>query len=178
VVCIPDLRNLNGINPFEPKTSVRTLKNVDTFLRKYISAWVDLKVTNPLYEVIKINCKVGFVPGKDPGYYTQQLEVAIQQFLSPWAFDHEREIVFGGRIHRSHIIRFIEQQAYVDFVIAFEMDHTVNGVTQTNVDEAVATKGRSILVSAMSHAITSVKADCADCIASAAQADEVECCNQ
>jgi hypothetical protein len=177
VVCIPDLRNLNGINPFEPKTSVRTLKNVDTFLRRYISAWVDLKVTNPLYEVIKITCKVGFVPGKDPGYYTQKLEVAIQQFLSPWAFDHEREIVFGGRIHRSHIIRFIEQEEYVDFVIAFEMDHIVNGVTHENVEEASATKGRSILVSATSHAITSVKADCGDCIVTAAHAEDVECCS-
>jgi hypothetical protein len=164
VVCIPDLRNLNGVNPFEPKTSVRILKKVHTFLDRHVSSWVDLKVVNPLYEQIAITCMIGFVEGKDPGYYTQQLEIAIQQFLSPWAFDHEREIVFGGRMHRSHIIRFIEQQDYVDFVVNFRMDHhTADGILE-DVLEAAATTGRSILVSATGHAISSVKPDCALCI--------------
>lgn len=164
VVCIPDLRNLNSVNPFEPKTSIRIIQQVDAYLRRFISAWVDLKVKNPLYESIQINCKVGFVKGKDPGYYTQVLERSIQEFLSPWAFDHSQEIVFGGKVHRSKVIQLIEQQDYVDFVVDFSMDHRVGDEVNTDVTEAVATTGRSILVSALDHLITSVKPSCELCV--------------
>ncbi len=178
VVCIPDMRNVNGMNPFEPKASIRVLKQIDTFLRAHVSPWVNFRVTNPIYEEIKITCNVGFVTGKDPGFYTAELEKAIQQFLSPWAFDHAEEIVFGGHIHRSHIIQFIEQQEYVDFVINFRMDQlTKNGLLEGVVD-AVATTGRSILVTSLVHDITGVDADCLHCLPEV-QAMEAasSCCN-
>jgi Baseplate J-like protein len=178
VICIPDLRNRNAVNPFEPKTSVHTLKSVTDYLRKYASAWVDLRVANPLYEQLKITCKVGFVVGKDPGFYIGQLETAIQQFLSPWAFDHQEEIVFGSSVHRSQIIRFIEQQDYVDYVISFSMDHIKGAQIDANVDDAKATTGRSIIVSALKHVITSGDATCADCESPiVVVAGQVTCCS-
>lgn len=176
VVCIPDLRNLNAVNPFEPKASIRTIRQVEKFLLRHVSSWVHLKVKNPLYEVIRVNCLVGFIPGKDPGFYTRQLESDLQRFLSPWAFDHEREIVFGGKIHHSQIIHFLEQQDYVDFIVKFSMDHIVDGNVRADVLEAVATTGRSILVSALTHAITSVKPDCALCIPGDPPEVDTGCC--
>lgn len=159
VVTIPDLRNVNAVNPFEPKTPLYVLNDIDEFLNDYITPWVQLQVTNPLYEKIMIRCEIGLYEGKDPGFYIQKLEEEIKQFLSPWAFDFEEEIVFGGELHESLVINFIEQRDYVDFVINFEMDQILSdGTTTTDVKEAIATTSRSILVSSLEHSITSVKA--------------------
>lgn len=159
IVTIPDLRNVNGVNPFEPKTPLYVLNNIDEFLNDYITPWVQLQVTNPLYEKIQIRCEIGLYSGKDPGFYIQKLEEEIKQFLSPWAFDFEEEIVFGGELHESLVINFIEQRDYVDFVINFEMDQILSdGTTSSDVKEAIATTSRSILVSSLEHSITSVKA--------------------
>jgi hypothetical protein len=180
VICIPDVRNRNAVNPFEPKTSVRTLTEVKNYLMKYTSPWVDLRIANPVYEQLSISCKVGFAVGKDPGYYTSQLEVALQQYLSPWAFDLQDDIIFGGSVHRSHIIRFIEQQDYVDFVINFKMSHTSRDGKEDDLSEAKAKTSRSIIVSAQHHDIQSGDATCPDCrrlASSTAIVDTKECCS-
>ena len=178
VICIPDLRNRNAVNPFEPKTSVHLLTEVENYLRNYISPWVSLRVANPKYEQLSVTCKVGLMLGKDPGYYLGQLELALQRFLSPWAFDNQEDIVFGSSIHRSQLIRFIEQQDYVDFVIKFQMDHVIAGVTEYNVAEAKAATGRSIIVSALRHDIKSGDATCQDCKAeSLVSPSQTGCCN-
>jgi hypothetical protein len=169
LVTIPDLRNVNAVNPFEPKTPLHILDDVADFLREYVSAWVDLKVTNPEYEQIEITCSIGFVAGKDPGFYITALEEEIKEFLSPWAFDQTVDIVFGGKIHRSQIIHFIERRDYVDFVVNFQMNHTTAGGTKVfNVEEALATTSRSILVSALSHTINSIQPEEVNCAVSAA----------
>lgn len=167
LVTIPDLRNVNAVNPFEPKTPLHVLDDVADFLSSYVSAWVDLKVTNPEYEQIEISCSIGFVEGKDPGYYISALEEEIKQFLSPWAFDQTVDIVFGGKIHRSQIIHFIEQRDYVDFVVNFRMDQTIaDGTRLPNVEEALASTSRSILVSALAHTISSIQAAEVNCTTS------------
>lgn len=179
MVTIPDLRNVNAVNPFEPKTPLHVLDDVDTFLRKYISPWVELSVTNPQYEQIQISCEVGFVQGKDPGFYITLLEDEIKAFLSPWAFDQSVDIVFGGKIHRSQIIDFIERRTYVDFVVGFQMHQTLaDGSKETDVAEAIASTARSILVTAQSHIILSVQAEEVDCIAELTPEGEVtgNCC--
>ncbi|MEM0997095.1 MAG: hypothetical protein AAGN35_08450 [Bacteroidota bacterium] len=165
VVTIPDLRNRNAVNPFEPKTALNTLDQIQAFLSEQVSAWVDLRVTNPLYEKILLDCKIGFVTGKDPGYYIGVLNDELKQFLSPWAFDQEEEIIFGGKVHRSVIINFIEHRDYVDFVVDFRMDQILSETEiLVNVNEAVASTSRSILVSALDHTIIQVKPDEVNCI--------------
>ena len=154
VVCIPDLRNKNAVNPFEPRTPVHLLDEIETFLGQYISPWVELKVKNPRYETLSIACTVGFLEGKDPGYFLNQLDTDLKEFLSPWAFDYEEDIVFGGEIHRSQIIHYIEQRDYIDFVVDLRLLHDRgDGEGAVEVREAVASTARSILVSALSHAI-------------------------
>ncbi len=155
VVCIPDLRNKNAVNPFEPRTPVHLLDEIAGFLGQFTSPWVDLWVRNPRYETLQISCTVGFYEGRDPGYYLRQLDTDLKEFLSPWAFDYDEDIVFGGQIHRSQIIHFIEQREYIDFVVNLELWHDLaDGLPARSVKEAVASTARSILVSSLSHSIT------------------------
>lgn len=153
VVTIPDLRNRNAVNIFEPRTSLELLDRIHDYLRYTVTPTLRLHVRNPLYEIVRARCAVSFHPGYDAGYYSRQLMEDIQRFLSPWAFEEGKDIVFGGRIHRSFILNFIEERPYVDFVVAFKMDHIVDGVVALDVQEARTTTSRSILVSATDHLI-------------------------
>jgi hypothetical protein len=77
-------------------------------------------------------------------------------FLSPWAFTSDTDLNFGGRVHQSVLIDFIEELPYVDFLTDFELYHIKSDGTTTKVDEALASTARSILVSvpAIEHDLT------------------------
>lgn len=163
VVTIPNLRNKNAVNVFEPRTSLDTLGKIGDYLSFTVSPCVNLAVVNPLYEVVRVCAGIGLRPGYDPGYYSKLLAVEIQRFLSPWAFSDGEDINFGGRIHRSWILNFIEERPYIDYVVQFRMDHIIGDTVCENVLEAVASTSRSILVSALDHVIVPVKPGEYDC---------------
>jgi hypothetical protein len=84
------------------------------------------------------------------------------KFLSPWAFEEGMDIAFGGRIHKSSLIDFVEERAYVDYVTAFRMYHTGgDGKKSGDLDEASASLPLSILVSAEAtrHEITPISGE-------------------
>lgn len=95
---------------------------------------------------------VSFKENYDPTFYSNQLNDAIEQFLTPWAFGDPQDINFGATIEKSVVLNFVEQQYYVDFVTCFQMtqivrDGAVVTATFPNIEEAVPTTARSILVS-------------------------------
>ena len=115
-----------------------------------------LEVQNPVYEEILVTFDVGFHSGYDLGLYVERLNEAIKQYLSPWAYENSHDIVFGGRIHKSSIINFIEEKEYVDYVNNFVLYHKYregNDMCEIATDEAEARTSRSILVSVEQHRI-------------------------
>jgi len=106
--------------------------------------------------LVKFN--VQFFPEYDKGIYQTKLQEDIIRFLSPWAFESGSDIVFGGKIHKSVILNFVEEQTYVDYITCFEMNHIVPEDTSNNstldVDEAIASTSASVLGSAAAHEIT------------------------
>ncbi|MDZ8055894.1 MAG: baseplate J/gp47 family protein [Aulosira sp. ZfuVER01] len=145
VVVIPDLSQRSTTNDLEPKVNINLLEKIEAYLASLSSPWADIRVVNPAYEHIQVECEVKF---KSPyntnfGYYRRDLEQAITQFLTPWTVDKGAEINFGGTIYRSSILNFVEQQYYVDYVVNFKMHHD----NQRNVREAIASTGRSVLTS-------------------------------
>lgn len=154
IVPISNLRNQNAVDLLKPQTSVNTLYEIETHLRKLNSSFINLEVTNPQYEEIKVEFRVNFYSGYDKGYYSQKLNDEIIKFLSPWAYDEGSDIVFGGKIHASYILNFIEEREYVDYVTDFKMFHIIGGVIPlNNVELAAATTSRSILVSYNEHKV-------------------------
>ena len=148
---IPDLNNKNAVNPFEPKVDVGTLTDVRNYLRTKVTPFIfcNLHIVNPVYEQVRVTCKVRFRSGFDDlNYYAQQLNEAIKHFLAPWAFDSSARIAFGGRMHVSAIIQFIEQQPSVDYIMDFKADHYVkNSPFRNDVKEIETTSQFSVLTS-------------------------------
>jgi len=193
IVVVPSLINKNSVNPLQPKASLVTLLAISDYISQYIPEFVHCEVTNPIYEQLLVDFKVGFMPGKDPGYYGNLLNDEIKKFLSPWAYEEGQDITFGGKVYKSDILFFIENRDYVDFVNDFKLYHIFDGVDEEgngigdmaieidfiirelfppgigdmaidvnfivgrDVEVAMASGPRSILVSASNHRISVLK---------------------
>jgi hypothetical protein len=150
IIPISNLRNKNSKNILRPSTSADTLSEIGKYLNDLNPPFVNLHVQNPDYQEIFTKFNVFFYKGIDEGFYLQKLNQDIIQFLTPWAFSDATDISFGGKMHASVIIDFIEELSYVDYLTDFEMYFNKGNAP---VEEAVATNSRSILVSAKSHCI-------------------------
>ncbi|UWX56716.1 baseplate J/gp47 family protein [Chlorobaculum sp. MV4-Y] len=162
IVAVPNLLNNNAIDPLRPYTSLGELDLIRTYLEKHASELVSLHVENPVFETISTEFSVRFRQGVDEAFYIGQLQQELMKFLSPWAFEEGMDIAFGGKIHKSSLIDFVEERAYVDYVTDFKMYHTDgNGKTSGDLDEAATTLPLSILVSveASGHAITPISGE-------------------
>lgn len=161
VVVIPDLSNDNASDKLQPRVSLDKLSRIKDYLAEHCTFFVTqhISVVNPNYEQIELSFEVSFYTGYDYGYYLNKLEEDIIAYLSPWASDSNADIVFGGKIHKSIVIRFLEEVEYVDYIANFKMYQYIDGV-KTLTDEAQARSSRSILVSAPSHDIKPVTTAC------------------
>lgn len=129
LLVISNLRYKETGNPLEPKTGFDTLTEIKLYLKNYVSPFVEINVVNPTYEQLLVDCKVAFHTGFDSGYYLNQLNEDIKHYLSPWAYEEGKDIVFGGKIYRSDILQFVENQIYVDYVTDFKLYHIYEGPT-------------------------------------------------
>lgn len=168
LVVIPDLTNQHALNPLEPKVSLDSISEIEDFLRARISPFAapKLKVVNPLYETVQLEFTVSFQHGIDPAIYIETLNQALVAFLSPWAFPQQQggDIHFGGKIHRSELVNFVEEQPYVDYLTDVKMHQQIGSADiigseisaddQRDILEATPHSARSILVSHPQHQIT------------------------
>lgn len=128
LVVVPDWRKRPTGNPLQPRMNQNRLNEISAFISgTYASAFAKIQVSNPVYETLLVDCKVSFHKEFDPGYYTVILEEEIKKFLSPWAYEEGQDIVFGGKVHASEILAFIEGREYVDFINDFELYHRFEG---------------------------------------------------
>ncbi|BAY80006.1 hypothetical protein NIES25_64940 (plasmid) [Nostoc linckia NIES-25] len=164
VVVIPDISNTAPFFPLEPKAPLYLLKEIEAYLQKYTSPFVQIVVKNPRYERIKYRVGIRFRHGYEQGYYLNQLNEDIKRFLSPWAYEEQADITFGSSIHSSSLIYFIENRPYVDYVANLKLieqigikagsqgkSDTYYRVNQSNL--AQVQHQDSILVSAPEHII-------------------------
>lgn len=157
VVVVADVWNQAAVDPLTPRASLATLAKIEDFLRGRVSPFVAerLRVVNPLFERIHTEIGVRFKPGQDVGFRRGTLADDLKRYLSPWAYRRDKEIGFGGTVHTSAIVDFIDERDYVDAVLSFRMAVAVDDAKAgVPVQAAVASSARSILVSAATHEIT------------------------
>ena len=148
VITIPNLAHRNDIDPLKPYTKKSTLQNIEDFLNERTSCQVKICTAQPDFEEVKVKCTITLREEyPDVNYYKEVIQQDITNFLSPWAFDDDTEVNFGGSVHQSVLIDFIEELPYVDFLTDFELIHITAGGISTKVEEAIASTARSILVS-------------------------------
>jgi len=148
IVTVPNHKYHNLRDPLRPYTSLGLLGEITEFLQARLSCFVKLHVRNPQFEQVRVKCKLKLYDSYDETFYTKLLQEAIMNFLSPWAFVNEGSPSFGGKIYKSVLLDFIEEQQYVDYVTDFELFHDINGKQGTeNRNEIEGSMAVSILVS-------------------------------
>ncbi|MDT8323224.1 MAG: baseplate J/gp47 family protein [Bacteroidota bacterium] len=151
IITVPDLLQRNDGDVLRPYTKLSTLERIADFLAARISCHVKLCTAQPLFEAIQIAAAVVLRPAyTDVHFYTRQLAQDVTAFLSPWAYGGAASIEFGGQVHKSVIIDFIEERPYVDYLTDVHMYHITDDAAASGVDRDVitASTARSILVSA------------------------------
>ncbi|NTU58404.1 MAG: hypothetical protein HGB00_05730 [Chlorobiaceae bacterium] len=159
VVTIPNLRNHNAVDTLRPYTNLGELDLIRKFLERHVSGVISLHVENPIFESIQTGFRVKFMPGTDEAFHLDLLRQELVRHLSPWAFEEGRDISFGGKIHKSSLIDFVEERPYVDYVTDFRLYHIDGEMKKSgDTDEAVASMPLSILVSVPSgeHMVTAI----------------------
>jgi hypothetical protein len=157
IVTIPDHRTRNLANPLKPYTSLDTLREIEAYLGTRMTCFAKLHVANPQFEEVRVAFNVKLNSGYDETFHTARLREEITRFLSPWAFSEYGNPSFGGKIHQSVLINFIEDQPSVDYLTDFRLFHDIAGVPGTaNMLEIAGSRAISILVSApaSSHRVT------------------------
>ena len=94
-------------------------------------------------------------------FYIEQLQNDLVKYFTPWAYNTNTDISFGGKITKSSIINYIEELDYVDVILDLHLYHNKEDKTPEIevIDEIIAATARSILVSApaLKHDVTIVK---------------------
>ncbi len=161
LVVIPDIVNNNAFDIYQPRLSTAKRNEIQEYINELNTFFVTAEIINPDYEEIEITCKVKFHKGYDENYYTGQLEEAIKEYLSPWAFEETNSINFGITFHRSKIIQYLDQLEYVDFLEDVLVKHRKNSLSvyeeKVNV---IPTSPKAILVSAKKHHVTAIQSKC------------------
>lgn len=155
VVVIPDTSIRKVVDPFQPKVSKAKLLSISDFLASKMSPWAanTLQVLNPSYEEIQVSFEVAFSEA-DRGYYELKLNEDLKAFLAPWTASDQSDgvnslnISFGGSLHKSVILNYVEERTYVDYVKYFKMNQYVDKeLYLKDIEEAYPTTARSIFTS-------------------------------
>jgi hypothetical protein len=100
---------------------------------------------NPRYEKVRFCLKVKLYAGKDENYYKEKLKQDLRELLAPWAVGQYDKLSFGQCVSRSEIIRFLESQDYIDYIVDLKMKHEFPGSPEVTVEVCPKTP-RSILI--------------------------------
>jgi hypothetical protein len=173
IVTIPNLQSQNQRDPLKPNTSLGLLDDIKTFLEEKTSCFAQLHVKNPQFEEVRVRFSVHLHDGFDESYCKNLLAQAITRFLSPWTFGGSAPS-FGGKVYKSVLIGFVEDQPYVDYVTDFKLFHdTAKGKGTVDLDEVQGSCAVSVLVSAPAnkHEINAINAEQVDLLGESCSCD-------
>jgi hypothetical protein len=169
LVPVPFVTNLKAGNKFQPTFSTSKLTEIKNYIHGYDSGLTcnkydkalhcqlsKLFVNNPAYETISVTCKIKVKTCLDALHYKGQLAEDLYGFLSPWLLGDGTKIRFGGSLHASVVVYFIEQLHYIDYLEDLTIEHrNTKNILLNTIDPklAVTTSSRSILTSSETHSI-------------------------
>ena len=123
IIVIPKIQSKKKF--YHPTVDFDTLNVIKAHLEKLASPFVDIEVRNPIYERLKINCKIMFKDGYNNGKYLKLLHDEILAFICPWFHGEAVDLQLGGGIPKEDILRFIEGRPYIHFVTKFSINQII-----------------------------------------------------
>lgn len=108
-----------------PMVTLDTLCKVKEFLIPKLSPLIEIRVENPVYEEVKVVCRVSFVSTdhSDQLLMAKNLENDINEFISPWVYRNDVNYRIGRKLYVSEMFNFIKSKPYIASVDGFSIGH-------------------------------------------------------
>lgn len=154
IVVFPETREAPFTHAYQPMLSSPRLGSIASFLQSRTAPFSRLKVMNPVYEQVKIDCKVCFYePEKQGGWILHQLQEDIKDYLSPWVKTGKYDHKLGEGLRVSDISSFLQQRPYIDTVSEIRLTNVNTNGAQISSGLLPASHLWSVLTSAPEHDI-------------------------
>jgi hypothetical protein len=127
LVIVPNVHRTGATNVLEPRAGAVLMGRIQEYVAGLKSPFSTIHVIHPAFERMRVEARVTFQPGRDPGYYARVLNDDLRRFLSPWAYQEGEDILFGARVYRSEILAFVEGREYVDHLTDLQLYHSFEG---------------------------------------------------
>lgn len=162
IVLIPKNNLVDGTRKRSTNVDFNTLLEVKEYILQFVSPFVKVEVSNPVYEQLKVRCKVKFNDIQRGGYLRSLLNSELISYLSPDIENADIEKGFDESISKTEILNFIESRSYVDFVTEFSVlqlvdvqnNHRIIDTAKiTDIEDLRTISAYAILTSAPEHQI-------------------------
>ncbi|MFZ6720348.1 baseplate J/gp47 family protein [Undibacterium sp. Ji49W] len=121
IVPLPYLNKGGHFNQ-RPLLSGHLIHEVQQFIETCAPPFTRVSVENPVYEEIQIRCQIKLKSGLRGGWYSNQINQYLCDFLSPWhPVGYQQH--FGWCIREHDLISFLLDLDYVEAVTGFSMLH-------------------------------------------------------
>lgn len=101
------------------------LENMQKFLNRISSSFIDIEVRNPGIEYLLVNCIVEFKLEENSGYYRHQLNEDISEYLSPISNMDQNIGGIGGRVVPMMVAGFVERLPYIETLEKLTIEHII-----------------------------------------------------
>jgi hypothetical protein len=105
----------------QPMLGFHQLALIHDYLKEVISPFAQIKVINPVYEKIILNCTIRLAKGleKEEGLYLKRLQTELAQFICPWLIRGTMNL--GRSISKDEVLSFIKSRPYIKFITRFSL---------------------------------------------------------
>jgi hypothetical protein len=113
----------------QPKVNLATLFAVKNYLAGFSSPFINIEIGNPVYEKIKISCRIRLADhpdGGSDGYYLKTLHEDIRRYFCPWIYVPGSDVKIGTRIYIPELLTFISRLPYIAELTGFSVIHFFN----------------------------------------------------
>lgn len=162
IVLIPRSNPIEGTNMRTNMVDYITLLEVKKYISQFVSPYLKLEVSNPVYEELKVRCSVKFKDPQKKGHFRKILNSELISYLSPDIENSYIEKGFDESISKTEILNFIESRSYVDYATQLSVLQIVKVGNQykiidtakiDRIEELHTISAYAILTSACEHQI-------------------------
>ena len=111
IIPLPALHRGGHLNQ-KPTLSGHLIHEVEQYVRELAPPCATISVENPVYEEVQVRCHIKLKPGLQGGWYSEQINQALCDFLSPWNIRGQNRH-FGWNIRQHDIIAYLLD---IDFI--------------------------------------------------------------
>ena len=129
LVVIPRARSSDNGDVHQPALGRQKMDALRSFLTHRASAWTDVQVVNPKYNVVELESTVTFKAGVNPEYGKAQLTESLIQHYMPWVSDRELGPKVANQFNYYDVIAHIQQHPLVDNLKELELDKGTESIS-------------------------------------------------